>query len=454
VAKGGWFCPPSDLLLMSGLFDGQRFELSLLDALAEGLDAGAVLERLRGFGPDVLISQLASASADQDIGFLRLARRSFPGLRILVSGEYALGMPERFLKEEGWADAVLHDFASTDIPAFLAGAASRLGTISFRDGTGVVLRTGVQGKEIALAGTPRHDLLQAGLYRLPWARRFPVTATSTSFGCPFRCSFCLSGTEALRLRPVDSVLEELRRVAGLGIREVYFFDPLFTSSKRRVLELCGRMAAERLDITWSCLSRVKTFDAETLGVMRRAGCHTLQLGVESGSDEVLRWVRKGFTVADVEESVRLAVRCGVSVDGFFILGFPGETAAQMEATVRLACRLPFRLASFQLAMPLRGTAFEGNTPAPGLPFDDGERAVSLNPGFTVEDLRRVQCRANLRFYCRPSLLLRHLREVRSWGELADKAASAAKLLFPPRRAPAPDSGRGRSGRMERTCPQG
>ncbi len=431
VAKGRYFWPPTDLIAISAVLGDDFFNIHILDCIAESLMHGDVLNYIEKNKIGILISQVASASKKTDLLLLKYVKESFPDIKIVLNGEYALKIPEQVLNKYDFVDAVIHDYTSEDIKAYLLNGDNIYGAVSYRRGSENILHTGKPEREIAFSGTPRHDLLKMDIYNLPWAKRLPVTATVTSFGCPFSCSFCVAGTYNYKERSVSDVIKELKLITQLGIKEVYFLDSLFTANKKRTIELCEKIVSEGMDISWSCLSRVNTYDEDVLSAMKRARCHTIQLGIESGSDEVLKKIKKGFKVKDVEKAVYLANKFKINVDGFFILGFPDETKEQINATINLAERLDFNFVSFQLAMPLKGTELESTIVGiDDISFDDAENAVSINKNFTIAELKKIQRRANLAYYFRLKFILRQVAKVESFTDFKSKFYQAMGLIIP------------------------
>lgn len=206
---------------------------------------------------------------------------------------------------------------------------------------------------------PAWDLVDLDKYRLPlYGRRFLIV--STIRGCPFRCTFCNThvyyGSKA-RTRSVPSLIEEIKDCQRrYGIDDFFFWGDTFTLVKEQVRSLCQGIIDEGLGIQWVANSRVDTVDAETLRLMRRAGCWMLSYGIESGDDGVLRRCGKGTTRDRVVEAVRLSKAAGLKVAGHFVLGLPGETEASAQRTLDLARTLNLDFANFYAAVPFPGSA--------------------------------------------------------------------------------------------------
>src|SRR5262249_44650014 len=156
--------------------------------------------------------------------------------------------------------------------------------------------------------------------------------------CPYPCTFCVIGTLGFKTRPVADVLEEIDHLRDRGVREIFFMDQTFGIARARAFELCAALA-DRGDLSWTAFTRPDTADDEMLGAMRRAGCHTLILGVESADDAVLAAYRKGYRSAVVRDAFERVRRHGLRTVGTFIIGLPEETEESLRRTLELAIEL-------------------------------------------------------------------------------------------------------------------
>ncbi|MGE5506098.1 MAG: B12-binding domain-containing radical SAM protein [Actinomycetota bacterium] len=165
----------------------------------------------------------------------------------------------------------------------------------------------------------------------PGAFRF-VFATR---GCPYGCEFCGSRniwSRKVRYRSAANVIAELKALRALGVGHVHFDDDTFGIKRAHIKDLCDGIAAELPGLTWSCETTVNIVDAETVGWMKRAGCTLIQIGVESGNDEMLRRIHKNITIGQACEAARLISEAGITVQTFFMAGFPEETEATLADT--------------------------------------------------------------------------------------------------------------------------
>ena len=206
---------------------------------------------------------------------------------------------------------------------------------------------------------PARDLLPNAAYIRHGRRRYgyAVTTVMASRGCPFACEFCSNVVfgDSYRERSPASVVDEIEQALALGYDRVAFADDVFTLRAERVAAMCVEIERRGLRVAWECLARVDGIDAATATRMRRAGCRTVFFGIESGSDEILRLMRKGITAARAREAVWAAHQAGLEVGAFFILCYPGDTNETVLETLRFAASLPLDYLGLSMPYPLPGT---------------------------------------------------------------------------------------------------
>lgn len=173
-------------------------------------------------------------------------------------------------------------------------------------------------------------------------------------GCPLECSFCSTpGLEGrtIRARTPALVAKEIARLARMGFRRFYFVDNTFNLPPDYALELCRRIAAERLDIGWRCILYPQSVPEELVEAMTSAGCVEAGLGFESGSASVLRTMNKQFLPEEVRQVSQRLRAHGIRRMGFLLLGGPGETQETVAASVAFAESL--RLDQLRITVGIR-----------------------------------------------------------------------------------------------------
>ncbi len=157
----------------------------------------------------------------------------------------------------------------------------------------------------------------------------------TSVGCPHACEFCdfVAVHPRLRLRSAGSVVDELRLVAARGVTSISFVDDNAFSSPARARALAGAIAESGLGLRWGGYLRADRVTAEDAALFARSGLRYGWCGIESGDPEMLRRMKKHNDVEAARAGIGALIDAGVHVLATFVLGFPGETRASIDASV-------------------------------------------------------------------------------------------------------------------------
>lgn len=132
-------------------------------------------------------------------------------------------------------------------------------------------------------------------------------------------------------------------------------DDSFTIDKKRVMDFCTALMDERMDITWSCLTRVNVITDDMIRIMKKAGCTKVDIGIESGNQRVLELIHKDITLEEVRQSVKVLRRSNMFWSGFFMFGFPTETEQEALDTLRFLKELRPHWANISIFTPYPGT---------------------------------------------------------------------------------------------------
>lgn len=266
---------------------------------------------------------------------------------------------------------------------------------------------------------PLYELLPLQRYRMPLING-PFCFVVTSRGCPAGCTYCIKHVSygpTLRMRSAARIMEEVQALYRLGVRHIHFYADLFTVNRRQVMELCQALIDARLEISWTCNSRVDFVDEEMLQVMGRSGCIYIAWGLESASREILAHARKGVPPERAMESLAASRRAGIKNWGYFIIGLPGETTTTIKETIAFAKRLPLDIALFHIAAPYPGTPFfhevvRNGWFRPGVRWEEvdmDESTVIDYPDLRAEELEYWQKRAFREWAFRPGPMLTYLK---------------------------------------------
>lgn len=244
---------------------------------------------------------------------------------------------------------------------------------------------------------------------------FPIGTIVSSRGCPYNCIFCDHSifNRKWRGHSPERVVNEMKRlVYEYGVREIDFEDDLFVFDKKRVLEICKLIKKEGLKVKWQCTARANLMDEELIKEMASAGCWLISIGVESGSQRVLNLIRKGITIEQVKKTVTLAHKYKIKPRGFFMINHPSETKEEMEASMKLALRLPFYTIIVCITTPYPKTELWNLAKKYGTFKEDMNNTAILSgdpnfvtKGFTKKQIIKFQKKFYIKFFFRPKQIL-------------------------------------------------
>jgi radical SAM superfamily enzyme YgiQ (UPF0313 family) len=431
TSQANYLHPPIDLAVQGGWLRKFGFEPELLDATVDRLSVQDALSGALKSAPVAVFALAGAVSWGSDAPFLQaVAERA--GVPVYASGDLFMEDASAALTDAPFLSGVLTDFTSDELARHLAGEEFERDALVLASDSMRAFRRTRGARPIPV---PAHDLFLGHDYRYAFARGLPIAGVYIGYGCPYTCSFCITGELGSSVRPVENVMQELRTLRGLGVRELFVQDQCFGQPRAPFDELLDTMIEEDLGFGWWTFTRVDVLDRAMARKMKAAGCHTVILGVESSSPEILDKHRKGYGPELVRECFELAESEGLHTAATFILGLPEETPESIQATIDFACSLPADYASFNVAVPRAGTRLREDAVKDGLVDEDliimdqsGFEPTLPTRGLSPEDLRRWRRRAVRSFYLRPSYLWRRLRHLRSACEARTQAREAWALL--------------------------
>jgi radical SAM superfamily enzyme YgiQ (UPF0313 family) len=342
----------------------------LVDASAKEWGVPAVKNDIDAFDPDILVIESNFASVKNDIDIIRQLKQDGDFMSVVV-GPPASQVHDAMLQDDH-VDVVgryEYDLTIRDI-----AAATEDGTdlgevpgISYRrDGRTVQtpdrpFMTSEQLDAIPFVTSVYKNHLDIRDYTLSHALH-PMVQLFSARGCPNRCTFCswprtFMGTK-FRARSVTNVVDEFEYVSTElpAVKEIFVEDDTFTIDKKRVREICAEVQRRDLDVRWSCNARA-TLDYETMRIMKSAGCRLIDVGYESGSDKILKNIKKGVTTSDTKAFTVAAKRAGLKVLGDFIFGLPEETDDTIRQTIQFIKEIKPDMLQIAVATPIPGTEF-------------------------------------------------------------------------------------------------
>lgn len=422
-------CMPMGIAYLGAVLR-DSFDVSLLDAVAEGhhlerdidrrlfqygLSTDMIMDKIRALEPDAVgISCLFSNQFPVVAELARKVKEWNPDALTVTGGTHPSFLPERCLKEEG-LDYVVRGEAELSLPALLAAVQKGAGFdevegLCWRENGDVKVREKTSWiKDLDTLPFPARDLLPVEKYfdiNVPFMF-FSQSPRNLSFissrGCPCRCNFCSSTRYwggRYRARSPESVLAELEHLKSrYGVEEVKFEDDNLTVDSKRAKAIFRGMIERGLNLRWNMPNgvMVKTLsDRELVSLMKESGCYEVILAFESGDQFVVdNIVNKPLDLVKARDIVAQVKEFGIDTHAFFIVGFPGETLAQIRNTFSYARSLQLDKFYVFIFNPLPGTPLFQQCLDRGLIRDEyqTEENCYLISGFSTDEWTPEQLEA-------------------------------------------------------------
>lgn len=365
---------------------------------------------------------------------------------VAVGGPYPIAMQEKCLEETEGIDAVVTGEGEVTTAGMLDRLSkgenlSGLDGVIFRD-NGTIIRNPARSliKDLDSLPFPARELLgDSGRYIPPPAtyKRKPVAVVITSRGCNRKCIFCFQidreRTSGIRYRSIANVIREIELCLRQGYREIKFIDDTLAADYDRAMALAQEIRTRKLDFTWFASACVNQVDKPLLKAFKAAGCWAILFGAESGVQKNLNAVRKGTTLEQIRNAVKIAKDAGLKVFTPFIFGIPGETYDEALQTIEFACDLNPDVANFHSLTPFPGTELSENIDKYGSISGDLTDLTYQGAAFvpytmTRDEIIRLRQLAFRRFYSRPRFILKRISALRNSDDLRAAFTGFKSLL--------------------------
>ena len=305
-------------------------------------------ETLVDFRPDIVGVSVYTSKLKSALNVLKICKESNPAIRTCVGGAHVTAVPETFLNNKtvegiltGWADVVLPKWIAAGCPKGVF------------NGTPDEIDLGI------LPFPRRQSLMFQEFYKPD-----DMGIIATSRGCIGRCTFCSNSFMSryrITRRTDESVRSELEELVDkwqvdrlIATDDTYSDQPKFAKRMARLFKEFG--------LLWSMEGRWASINRDNFEFFITNGCHHFAVGLESGSDKILRQMRKGATKKLIREKSKILKDLGIKWQLLCIIGFPDETADDMKETMDLALEIEPHLISLNCLCPLPGTEVYKNIP--------------------------------------------------------------------------------------------
>ena len=433
--------PPMDLLTAAAYLESAGVQVKVIDYPITKGTWSTYIDDLRSFHPDLLLISITTPTLSKDMKAASIAKNILGnGVLTCAKGAHFSDNDIQILNDYDELDMVFRGEDLCSIANVARGETiEKIPGITYKKKS-LVLRNESADliQDLDQLPMPALHLIDNSIYVRPDNNR-ATAHIDTNRGCPGRCIYCLVPNihgRRIRSKSTDRVIEEIERcVHEFGISSFHFKADTFTWNKKWVLDLCRKIIGRKLKIEWFCNSRVDTIDEERLVAMKQAGCFAIGFGIESGSQMILDKIKKGTTLNQCCDAINLTKKHGIQVYSYFMIGFPWDTISTVQETIDFACQLKSDFMDIFIAYPFPGTDFESIVKKEGLLLGGGvdgraySQAELKTRHLSAEELVKMRKQGLIRFYTRPSYVVRKIWTTRSPLTIYNYIRHGMKLIL-------------------------
>ena len=435
-------CWPSlGLAYIAAVLEEAGHQVKYLDCSAERYTVKDATGVMRGFNEEFDFVGLTATTPliNNALAIAGRAKEIFPGAKIVLGGVHPSVMPAETMSHPSVDFVVVDEGEQTMLELVGGRDASQIPGLCYKqNGQTIMNSSRPLIRDLDTILPPAYHLLPMDKYypAIGSYRRLPVMILFATRGCPGRCTFCYRTFRGVvRKRSARNIIEEIKILQrDYGIREVAFYDDTFTLFKDVVKDFCDIIEREKIDLTWSCFTRVDHINEDLLRSMKKAGCHLILFGVESADEQILKNINKRISLDQVIEAVRSARRLGIETRASFMIGNQGETEETIKKTIDFAIKLDPDEVQFNIAMAYPGTELFDWAKEKGYvkSFNWNDYSYS-NVVLELPNLDRAKLQyyyelAHRRFYFRSKIILRRLWHIRSWAQFVQEIRGGRALM--------------------------
>ncbi|MBU1627423.1 B12-binding domain-containing radical SAM protein [bacterium] len=352
---------PLGLMYLAAVLAKNNHEIAISDELV-----GDNSEKMmQDFNPDILGITVTTPMMDRAKEISKEAKKS--GTTVILGGPHISAIPIKVLEDSDADIAVFGEGEHTIVDICSGKVLEDIEGIAYKDGTGVIIQNPPRKLIEDLDSLPfpsrKHINLQKYI-ESEFELGFPLKKGDTlmrmfsSRGCPYLCTFCASHNvfgRKFRTRSIDNIIEEMRLLIDkYGYKNFVFMDDHFALKDDRVVQFCERVLEKLPKVRWLCSARAD-ISPDTLKLMKKAGCEMISFGIESGSEKILRTVKKKMNLDTIRETFQVCRKIGIRTKTTWIIGVPGEDEDDFQRTVKFACEINPNYIWVSMFYPFPGT---------------------------------------------------------------------------------------------------
>ncbi|MCW3995553.1 MAG: B12-binding domain-containing radical SAM protein [Candidatus Bathyarchaeota archaeon] len=431
--------PPLGLAYVAAALRKNGYAVEIYDNYLMERSIEEVKAEIRRRQPEIVGITCSSLTYTRCVETAKAAKEAYSACKIVVGGPHPSYMPQTMLEHKeidyvvlGEGEQAMTQLAESILRGRQNNEIGKIPGVACKVDDEISKVPPEFINDLDVVPFPARDLLPMKMYdrTFMYLDVKPVDTMSILRGCPYQCAYCetreLWGTSCRAFSPQRVIAEIKHMVENYGSRGIYFVGDNFTINKKRTQELCRLIKTNKIDIKWTCETRVDLVDKELLFDMKLAGCQTIFFGVESGSPRIQQKLNKNIDLQEVKRVFELCRQVVVRTATSFMLGIPGETVEDMKATFKFAKSLNADWCQFNIYIACPGSKLYDEVVSQGL-YDqmDNYLARVKTEDFDYDLLVKIQ--KDFQRNCQKSAS-RLIRVIRQEG-IGSAVRKGAKLIF-------------------------
>lgn len=344
----------------------------------------SIADTLEAFAPDLVGITAITTKFGSVLKTAEIVKKTKPDCTIIVGGPHPTLLPDQTLKSKNIDIVVIGEGERTIL--------NLVNALSHREPIENIKGIAFRKNQKIYFGPPQHFIND--LNQIPFPARDlllnkgnytseDMGVMMTSRGCPYNCSYCCHmWHKEVRNRSLDNIIAEIREVKQSYRTEQFEFkDDTFTLNKKRTYELCEKIISEKIRLNWGCSTRADLLDDSLIKMMKKAGCNVIKIGIETGSEKILKDTKKGVTFEQMKQVAEMLNKNKVFWSGYFMVGLPQEDENDISKTLEFMRELNPYYAGLGIYNPFPGTElFKQGLELGLLQFEVGlEHFFQVNP---------------------------------------------------------------------------
>jgi anaerobic magnesium-protoporphyrin IX monomethyl ester cyclase len=432
--------PPLGLAYVAASLEKNGFQVDIFDNYLFERPIEEVKSEVKKRSPEIVGITCSSLTYSRCIETAKAVKELYPSCKVVVGGPHPSYMPQTMLDYTeidyvviGEGERAMAQLAASITKGEKETAIAKIPGLACRI-SGEIVKTAPEFiSDLDQVPFPARHLLPMKIYvrALSYLSVKPVDTMSVLRGCPYKCAYCetkeLWGASCRAFSPQRVVDEIMHMTENYGTKGIYFVGDNFTINKKRTFELCQQIKKSTIDIKWCCETRSDLISKELLVEMRSAGCQTIFFGVESGSPAIQQKLDKNIDLQEVEHAFELCRHVGIQTATSFMLGIPGETVSDMNASFKFAKRLNADWCQFNIYVACPGSRLYDEVISQGL-YDQMDNYLARVKTNEFDHDMLVKIQRDFQRNCQKSASSKLVRVIKQEG-LGSAVKKGISLVF-------------------------